>query len=119
MISKRLFWVIINSILIKIYLIMIYCYNVSCLKRRVDKMTTKNPTRIYHFILIIGILFIAFNLRPGITAVGPLIGTIRDDLGLANWSAGLLTSLPLVAFAIISPIVLRFISVERRVGKVC
>jgi len=70
-------------------------------------MTTKNPTRIYHFILIIGILFIAFNLRPGITAVGPLIGTIRDDLGLANWSAGLLTSLPLVAFAIISPIVPR------------
>src|SRR5699024_10290743 len=70
-------------------------------------MTTKNPTRIYHFILIIGILFIAFNVRPGITAVGPLIGTIRDDLGLANWSAGLLTSLPLVAFAIISPIVPR------------
>src|SRR5690625_2817518 len=70
-------------------------------------MTTKNPTRIYHFILIIGILFIAFNLRPGITAVGALIGIIRDDVGLANWSAGLLTSLPLVAFAIISPIVPR------------
>ena len=70
-------------------------------------MTTENPKRIYQFILVIGILFIAFNLRPGMTAVGPLIGTIRDDLGLANWSAGLLTSLPLVAFAIISPIVPR------------
>lgn len=46
-------------------------------------------------------------MRPGITAVGPLIGIIRDDVGLANWSAGLLTSLPLVAFAIISPIVPR------------
>lgn len=74
----------------------------------VDGITTENPKRLYQFIIIIGILFIAFNLRPGITAVGPLIGTIRDDIGLANWSAGLLTSLPLIAFAIISPIVPRF-----------
>lgn len=71
------------------------------------KISTKNPKRLYQFLLIVGILFIAFNLRPGITAVGPLIGTIRDQIGLANWSAGLLTSLPLVAFAIISPIVPR------------
>src|SRR5690625_2172076 len=41
------------------------------------------------------------------TAVGPLLGIIRDDLGLANWSVGLLTSLPLLAFAMISPIVPR------------
>src|SRR5690625_1623045 len=73
----------------------------------VDGITTENPKRLYQFLLIVGILFIAFNLRPGITAVGPLIGTIRDQIGLANWSAGLLTSLPLVAFAIISPIVPR------------
>ncbi len=73
----------------------------------VDGISTENPKRLYQFLLIVGILFIAFNLRPGITAVGPLIGTIRDDIGLANWSAGLLTSLPLIAFAIISPIVPR------------
>lgn len=68
---------------------------------------TEHPKRLYQFLIVVGILFIAFNLRPGITAVGPLIGTIRDDIGLANWSAGLLTSLPLVAFALISPIVPR------------
>jgi CP family cyanate transporter-like MFS transporter len=44
-------------------------------------------------------------LRPAITSVGPLIGTIRDDIGLSNWSAGILTSLPLVAFAVLSPVV--------------
>ena len=71
------------------------------------RISTENPKRLYQFLLFVGILFIAFNLRPGITAVGPLIGTIRDQIGLANWSAGLLTSLPLVAFAIISPIVPR------------
>lgn len=50
-------------------------------------------------------MMVAMNLRPGMTAVGPLLGVIRDDLQLANWSAGLLTSLPLLAFAFISPLV--------------
>lgn len=62
---------------------------------------------IYRFLLISGIIVVAFNLRPSITSVGPLIGIIRDDLGLSNWSAGILTSLPLVAFAVMSPIVPR------------
>lgn len=68
----------------------------------VKKMDAK---RFYRILLMTGIIFIAINLRPGITAVGPLIGIIRDSMGLANWSAGLLTGLPLLAFAIISPIV--------------
>src|SRR5690606_29245738 len=57
-----------------------------------------------YFLLIAGILFVSFNLRPGITSVGPVIGVIRDDIGLSNWSAGILTSLPLIAFALISPV---------------
>ncbi|HLR74435.1 MAG TPA: MFS transporter [Virgibacillus sp.] len=59
----------------------------------------------YQILVLIGIVIVAFNLRPGMTSVGPLIGIIRDDVGLANWSAGLLTSLPLIAFAVMSPIV--------------
>lgn len=67
--------------------------------------TSKEQTnKIYAWMVIVGIIFVAFNLRPGITSVGPLFGMIREDLSLANWSAGLLTSLPLLAFAIISPI---------------
>lgn len=68
------------------------------------RQTTEQSKRTYQFLLISAIIIVAFNLRPGITSVGPLIGMIRDDVGLANWSAGLLTSLPLVAFAIMSPI---------------
>ncbi|UJL45380.1 MFS transporter [Virgibacillus sp. NKC19-16] len=60
--------------------------------------------RLYRFLLVAGIIFVAFNLRPSITSVGPLIGIIRDDIGLSNWSAGMLTSLPLIAFAVMSPI---------------
>ncbi len=65
----------------------------------------KEQTRFYVAMLITGIVVVSFNLRPGITSVGPLIGMIRDDVGLVNWSAGLLTSLPLLAFACMSPIV--------------
>ncbi|WHY64356.1 CynX/NimT family MFS transporter [Cytobacillus firmus] len=54
-----------------------------------------------------GIIFVAFNLRPAITSVGPLIGAIRDETGISNSAAGLLTTLPLVAFALLSPFVPR------------
>ncbi|GAA0589936.1 CynX/NimT family MFS transporter [Virgibacillus siamensis] len=67
-------------------------------------MTNQNQTKSYYVILVLGIILVAFNLRPAITSVGPLIGIIRDDIGLSNWSAGILTSLPLIAFAVMSPI---------------
>lgn len=57
------------------------------------------------FFLITAIVLVAFNLRPAITSVGPLVEMIQEDVGLVHWSAGLLTSLPLIAFAIVSPLV--------------
>ncbi|MFD1037045.1 CynX/NimT family MFS transporter [Virgibacillus byunsanensis] len=69
-----------------------------------NKATDNQTVRLYRILLIVGIIFVAFNLRPALTSVGPLIGTIRDDVGLSNWSVGILTSLPLVAFAVMSPI---------------
>lgn len=54
-------------------------------------------------IIIIGIILLATNLRAPITSVGPLIAVIRDDLLISNTVAGALTTLPLLAFAFISP----------------
>lgn len=65
----------------------------------------KQKKKIIYVMLVAGIMLAAFNLRPGITSVGPLINDIQKDLHLAHWSAGLLTSLPLIAFAVMSPIV--------------
>ncbi|MEH7095271.1 CynX/NimT family MFS transporter [Neobacillus vireti] len=59
----------------------------------------------YIFLLVTGIVLVAFNLRPAITSVGPLVGMIQEDVGLAHWSAGLLMSFPLLIFAAMSPIV--------------
>ncbi len=53
-------------------------------------------------ILILGIIFVAFNLRPAITSVGPIIDLIRSDLGISNGIAGFITTLPLISFAILS-----------------
>lgn len=73
----------------------------------VKKVTSKRsmPSLLYTVLLIIGIVLVSINLRPAITAVGPLISLIQADLQLSHGVAGLLTSLPVIAFAVISPIV--------------
>lgn len=68
----------------------------------------KQTDRLYQMTIVFGIIIVAANLRPAITSIGPLVGTIRDDLGLSNGSMGLLTSLPLILFALVSPVVPRF-----------
>ncbi|MEH7547898.1 CynX/NimT family MFS transporter [Neobacillus vireti] len=69
--------------------------------------STARTKSTYIFLLITGIVLVAFNLRPAITSVGPLVGMIQEDVGLAHWSAGLLMSFPLLVFATMSPIVPR------------
>jgi len=54
--------------------------------------------------LLLGILLIAANLRPSITAVGPVLDEIRSSLHLSSAAASVLISIPLVAFALFSPV---------------
>ncbi len=54
-------------------------------------------------LLAVGIIFVAAALRAPFTSVGPLLGMIRDDLGLSSTLAGAITTLPLLAFALLSP----------------
>ncbi|WP_336077183.1 CynX/NimT family MFS transporter [Paenibacillus sp. 203] len=66
--------------------------------------------------IIIGIVLISLTMRSPLTSVGPLLGSIRDSLGLSNAGAGLLTTLPMLAFALLSPfapILARRFGVER------
>lgn len=49
-----------------------------------------------------GIILISLNLRPALAGVGPLVSAIRTDTGLSNAMLGLLTTLPLLAFGVIS-----------------
>ncbi|WFR59184.1 MFS transporter [Anaerocolumna sp. AGMB13025] len=57
------------------------------------------------FMLVIGIIFIAANLRSPLTAVGPVVDQIRNSLHISNTLAGMITTFPLFAFAFFSPFV--------------
>ncbi|VUZ23769.1 2-nitroimidazole transporter [uncultured Comamonas sp.] len=54
-------------------------------------------------VLLLGILLIAANLRAPFTALPPLLDAIQADLGLGTLAVGALTTLPLLAFALLSP----------------
>src|ERR671917_1537329 len=62
------------------------------------------PDRLQGVLLVSGIVLLAANLRPALTGVAPLIGQIRMDTGVSNGVAGLLTTLPLLAFGLLSPV---------------
>lgn len=67
-------------------------------------------------LLITGIILIGFNLRPALSGVGPLIAMIRESTGLSNSMLGLLTTLPLVAFGVLStltPLFTRRFGIEK------
>lgn len=55
-------------------------------------------------LLVVGIIGVAFNLRASITAVGPLLASIRVDLHISNGLAGSITTFPLLAFGLMSPL---------------
>ncbi len=73
-----------------------------------EPLSTSGPaprvlrTALHRSLLIAGIVLIAFNLRPALAAVGPLIAYIRQDTGLSNTALGLLTTLPVLAFGMVS-----------------
>ncbi|WP_194924819.1 CynX/NimT family MFS transporter [Catenulispora pinisilvae] len=57
--------------------------------------------------LLIGIVLVAGNLRTPLTGVGALLPTIQHGSGLTEGWSGLLTTLPLLTFAVTSPLVAR------------
>lgn len=59
------------------------------------------------------VFLVSINLRPALTSVGPLLPQIGHDTGLGKSMQGLFTSVPLLMFAVISPLVHLL---SRRVG---
>ena len=66
-----------------------------------------------NFAFLAAILLVAFNLRSPITGVGTLVRSIQSDLQLSGSVAGFLTTIPLLAFALVSPLASR---IARKVG---
>ncbi|GAA3885557.1 CynX/NimT family MFS transporter [Streptomyces sedi] len=51
-------------------------------------------------LLALALVLTAFNLRPAISGLGPVLAEVRDDLGMSATVAGLLTSVPALCFAV-------------------
>jgi len=78
-----------------------------------EKTIHKKP---FQLLLFLGLIFVAINLRASITAVGPLISTMKGELPFSSGVFGLLTTIPLIMFAVLSPFV-RHISDRLGAGK--
>lgn len=62
-------------------------------------------------LLGLALMLVAFNLRPALSTIGPLLATIRDDTGLGAGGAAILTTLPVlclgIACALAAPLIRR------------
>lgn len=78
-----------------------------------NTMITPSSDGKQRVLLIVGILMIATTLRVTFTGAAPLLDAIRAEYGLTTAQTGMLTTLPLLAFALISPLAA---GVARRIG---
>lgn len=68
---------------------------------------------------LLAILLAAFNLRAGISSIGPVLVQVRADTGLSSTLAGLITSIPLLCFAVVgvsAPALARRFGAETVIG---
>ena len=68
---------------------------------------------------VAGLVLIGLNLRIGVASVGPVLTSIRADLGLTATVASLLTTIPVVAFgafAFLAPALIRRLGLHQLLG---
>ncbi|WP_084963113.1 CynX/NimT family MFS transporter [Thermoactinospora rubra] len=66
------------------------------------------------WLLVVGIVLAALNLRTAVTSVGPLLDQLARGLGMTSAGTGLLTTLPVLAFATVGAVTP---ALARRIGE--
>lgn len=66
-------------------------------------MTTSPRSKGRLVVLVLAFVLVAANMRPSITAVGPVLEDIAASTGIPVAALGMLTSVPLVTWALVSP----------------
>jgi CP family cyanate transporter-like MFS transporter len=67
-------------------------------------------------LILLGLVVLSFNLRPTASAIGPVLGDVQDSLDMSATTAGVLTTLPVLAFAVfglLAPWAARSVGVHR------
>lgn len=68
------------------------------------------------WLLLLGLVLVALNLRPALSSMAPVLGQVSEGLGLNASQAGLLTTLPVLClglFAPLAPVLARRFGSER------
>ncbi|KAF0863047.1 CynX/NimT family MFS transporter [Pseudomonas sp. LD120] len=68
------------------------------------------------WLLLLGLILVALNLRPALSSMAPLLDDVSRSLGLSAAKAGLLTTLPVLClglFAPLAPLLARRFGAER------
>lgn len=73
-----------------------------CSKEWKEVFILSNKQSKQSILLVLGVIFIATNLRAPMTAVGPLISQISEMYQLSSSQAGMIATAPLLAFAVTS-----------------
>ena len=74
------------------------------------------PVVVRPWLLLLGLVLVALNLRPALSSMAPLLSQVSDSLGLSAAQAGLLTTLPVLClglFAPLAPVLARRFGTER------
>jgi len=77
-------------------------------------LTPHGRTTSLAWLLVLGIVLAALNLRTAVTSVGPLLDQVSAALGMTSVGTGLLTTLPVLAFATVGAVTP---ALARRVGE--
>ncbi|MEE1869381.1 MULTISPECIES: CynX/NimT family MFS transporter [Pseudomonas] len=82
-----------------------------------DEQVQQQPVMLLRpWLLLVGLVLVALNLRPALSSMAPLLGLVSESLGLSASQAGLLTTLPVLClglFAPLAPVLARRFGSER------
>ncbi|MFB6395949.1 MFS transporter [Polymorphospora lycopeni] len=81
-----------------------------------DGSTGSGPAVRGGLVILVGILLVALNLRTAVTSLGALLDEVRVGLGASGAMAGLITTMPAIAFSVLgatTPWLVRRISPAR------
>ncbi|CAK17135.1 CynX/NimT family MFS transporter [Pseudomonas entomophila] len=81
-----------------------------------EQVQQQTPAVHRPWLLLLGLVLVALNLRPALSSMAPVLGQVAEGLGLNASQAGLLTTLPVLClglFAPLAPILARRFGSER------
>ncbi|MGW8464883.1 CynX/NimT family MFS transporter [Pseudomonas sp. CLCA07] len=81
-----------------------------------EQVQQSHPLLRRPWLLLLGLILVALNLRPALSSMAPMLSEISKTLGLSAAQAGLLTTLPVLClglFAPLAPVLARRFGAER------